>query len=69
MSESNTFDKASHKNKGGLWQYIITSLKIFRHKIKAGKGNVIKHNADFWLTDNAILEIGNNCVIQDYCIS
>ena len=27
---------------------------------------MIKHNADFWLTDNAILEIGNNCVIQDY---
>lgn len=66
MLENKEFDKASHKNKGGLLQRIITSYKILRYKIKAGEGIVIKSSVDFWLTDNAILEIGNNCVIQDY---
>jgi acetyltransferase-like isoleucine patch superfamily enzyme len=27
---------------------------------------VIKHNAEFWLTDNAVLEIGDNCTIQNF---
>ncbi len=66
MSGNKDFDKASYRNKRGLIQRFITWYKIFRYNIKAGKGIVIKSSADFWLTDNAILEIGDNCVIQEY---
>lgn len=34
--------------------------------ISMEKNNVIKKSAEFWLTDNAYLEIGSNCTIQDY---
>ena len=37
-----------------------------RYFTSAGKNNVIKHNAEFWLTDNAVMEIGDNCTIQNY---
>jgi acetyltransferase-like isoleucine patch superfamily enzyme len=66
MSENKDFDKASYRNKRGLRQRLTTAFKIFKYKIKAGKGIVIKSSVDFWLTDNAVLEIGDNCVIQDY---
>lgn len=33
---------------------------------KIGKGAVIKHNVQIILTDNAVLEMGDNCTIQDY---
>ena len=66
MLGNNSFDRASYKNKGGLLQFLVTKYKIFRFNIKAGNGIVIKHNTTFRLTDNAILEIGNDCVIQDF---
>lgn len=31
-----------------------------------GHGVVIKYNAEFWLTDNAVLDIGDNCTIQNF---
>jgi uncharacterized acetyltransferase MJ1064 len=64
MSENN-IDKASFRNRGVI-QKIITFLKIKKYKINAGKGCVIKFNSEFYLTDNAVLTIGNNVVIQDY---
>lgn len=59
-------DKASVKNKGWIIQQLITFFKIKKYKINAGKGCVIKFNNEFYLTDNAILTLGNNLVIQDY---
>lgn len=59
-------DRASYRNRGGLLQRLISEYKIHRHFSKAGTGNVIKHNAEFWLTDNAYLEIGDNSTIQNY---
>lgn len=50
---------------GGIVQKIITWYKK-RHFTRIGAGCVIKKSAEFWLTDNAILEIGDNCTIQDY---
>lgn len=64
---ANKIDKASYKNKGGIIQQLITWYKIRKFFSKSGKGNVIKYNTEFWLTDGAYLEIGNDCVIQDYC--
>jgi len=32
----------------------------------AGSENVVKHNVEFWLTEGAVLEIGNRCTIQNY---
>ncbi len=66
MSANEKIDKASYKNKKGFIQSLITKYKIRRFFTKAGKGNVIKRSSTFWLTDNAILEMGNNCVIQDH---
>lgn len=62
----NKVDKASYRNRGGVIQRLITLYKVKKYFSKAGRGNVIKHNSEFWLTDGAYLEIGNNCVIQDY---
>lgn len=62
----NKIDKASVRNKGGVIQQLITFFKIKKYKINAGKGCVIKFNSEFHLTDNAILILGNNVVIQDY---
>lgn len=59
-------DRASYRNKGGIIQRLITLYKIKRYFSKAGSCNTIKHNTEFYLTDGAYLEIGNNCVIQDY---
>jgi acetyltransferase-like isoleucine patch superfamily enzyme len=59
-------DKASYRNRGGLVQRIVSAYKIARYFTAAGKNNVIKHNADFWLTENAVLEMGDNCTIQNY---
>lgn len=46
-------------------QRLVTAWKG-RHFTKAGERPVIKRTAEFHLTDGAILEIGNDCVIQDY---
>ena len=59
-------DKASYRYRGGFIQKIITAYKIRRYFTNSGKGNLIRHNADFWLTDGAVLEIGNQSTILDY---
>lgn len=59
-------DKASYRNKGGFLQRLITFYKIKKYGIKAGTENIIKSSVEFRLTDNAYLEIGSHCVIQDY---
>lgn len=59
-------DKASYRSRGGLIQRAISKYKIARYFSVAGKDNLVKHNAEFWLTDGAILEIGSRCTIQNY---
>jgi acetyltransferase-like isoleucine patch superfamily enzyme len=61
-----SIDKASYRNKGGVVQRLISLYKITRYFSKAGTGNVIKYNAEFKITEGAYLEIGNNCVVQNY---
>lgn len=59
-------DRASYRNRGGWIQKLISTYKIKRYFSKAGTGNVVKVNAQFWITDNACLEVGSNSTIQDY---
>lgn len=59
-------DKASYRGRGGLMQKIISKYKLARYFSSAGSENVVKHNAEFWLTDGAILEIGSRCTIQNF---
>lgn len=59
-------DRASYRNRGGLLQRLVSTYKTKKYLTKAGSGIVIKHNAEFSLTDGAILEVGDGCTIQDY---
>ena len=59
-------DRASYRNRGGLLQRLASAYKARRYLTKGGRGLVIKHNAEFWLTDNAVLEVGDDCTIQNY---
>jgi len=59
-------DRASYRNRGGLLQRLVSAYKTKRYLTKAGSGIVIKHNAEFWLADNAVLEVGDRCTIQNY---
>lgn len=59
-------DKASYRYRGGFFQKLVSAYKIWRFFSKSGTGNVIKHNADIWVTDGGYLEIGNNCTIQNH---
>lgn len=59
-------DRASYRNRGGLLQRLVSAYKTKRYLTKAGNGIVIKHNAEFWLTDNAVLEVGDGCTIQNF---
>lgn len=63
---SQQVDKASYRNRGGSLQRAVSAYKRARYFSAAGSGNVIKHNAEFWLADNAVLEIGSHCTIQNY---
>lgn len=59
-------DRASYRNRGGLLQRLVSAYKTKRYLTKAGIGIVIKHNAEFWLTENAVLEVGYGCTIQNF---
>lgn len=59
-------DRASYRNRGGLMQRLVSAYKSWRYLTKAGKRIVIKHNTEFWLTSNSVLEIGDDCTIQNY---
>jgi acetyltransferase-like isoleucine patch superfamily enzyme len=65
-NDKSSVDIASYRNRGGVIQQIISWYKVKRYGIIAGKNTVIKANAEFSLTDNAYLEIGNDCIIQGY---
>lgn len=59
-------DKASYRNRGGILQKLISLYKIRRYITTAAEGIVVKYNAEFHVTDGAILEVGKNCTIQNY---
>ena len=59
-------DSASYRNRGGILQRLISTYKSKKYLTKAGRGLLIKSNAEFWLTDNAVLEVGEGCTIQNY---
>ena len=61
-----SIDRASYRNRGGLLQRLISAYKSKKYLTRAGNEVVIKHNAEFWLTDNAVLEVGDGCTIQNY---
>ena len=66
MKKSLMVDKASYRYRGGFVQRIVSAYKIWRYFSKSGSGNVIKYNADIWVTSGGYLEIGSNCTIQNY---
>lgn len=47
-------------------QRTISAYKAARYFTAAGKNNVIKYDAEFLVTDNAVMEIGDNCTIQNF---
>lgn len=49
-----------------MLQRLVSAYKARKYLTKWGSGIVIKHNAEFWLTDNAVLEVGEGCTIQNY---
>lgn len=59
-------DRASYRNRGGALQRLVSAYKAWRYLSKSGSGVVIKHNAEFWLTDHAVLEVGDGCTIQNF---
>lgn len=59
-------DRASYRNRGGLLQRLVSVYKAKKYLTRAGSGIIIKHNVEFWLADGAILEVGNDCTIQNY---
>jgi acetyltransferase-like isoleucine patch superfamily enzyme len=59
-------DKASYRNRGNIIDKVRTAYKIKKYFNKAGKNNIIKSHTEFRLTENSYLEIGSDCVIQDY---
>jgi len=59
-------DRASYRNRGGLLQRAVTAYKAARYFTRVGQHCVFKHNAEFWITDSAVLEAGDNCTIQNY---
>jgi acetyltransferase-like isoleucine patch superfamily enzyme len=58
-------DKAGVRNIN-LSDRIRTFFILNFLKIKYKENTICKKNVEFRLTDNAILEFGKNCVIQDY---
>lgn len=63
---SNQLDRASYRNRGGLVQRMVSAYKARKYLTKAGSGLVIKSNVEFSLTDGAVLEIDDDCTIQNY---
>lgn len=61
-----TLDKASYRYRGGLLQRLVSFYKTRKFFSEYGKHNLIKFNAEFHLTENATLQIGNHCTIQNY---
>lgn len=66
------FDRLKLKDKAGYYRktwvdYIRTWFILKSKKIKHGKGIIIRPKVDILLTENALLELGNYCVIDSYC--
>ena len=66
LTNSLPVDRASYRNRGGLLQWVITEYKLRRYFSKYGEGNRIRARAEFWITDNAELEIGSYSTILDF---
>jgi acetyltransferase-like isoleucine patch superfamily enzyme len=65
-TSAGTQDKASYRNRGGVGQWLISAYKAWRHFSRSGSGIVVKRTAEFRLCKGAVLEVGDNCTIQDY---
>ncbi len=59
-------DRASYRNRGGLFQRVVSAYKAGRYFSKCGDDFVCKLTAEFRLVDHAILEVGDSVTIQDY---
>lgn len=59
-------DKASYRNSGGRIKRLLSWTKGRRYFQKSGRNIQIREKVSFELTDNAYMEIGNDCVIREY---
>lgn len=66
INSPNAPDKASYRNRGSVWQRLISKYKAWRYLTSCGKDVVIKRNVEFRLADGSVLEIGDGATIQDY---
>lgn len=61
-----TKDKASYRNRGGIFQRLVSAYKARRYLTRAGSGILIKRTAVFRLAEGAVLEVGDHCTVQDF---
>ena len=66
QKDKDRIDSASYRNRRGMWQKAVTEYKLRRYFTRWGSGNLVKRNAEFQITQGAVLEIGNNSTILDY---
>jgi acetyltransferase-like isoleucine patch superfamily enzyme len=59
-------DRASYRNRGSSVQRAISRYKAARYFTASGADVVVKRSAEFRLVENAILEVGAGCTIQDH---
>ncbi len=65
IHESMLFDRASYRNRGGLFQQLISAYKAGRYLTKCGRNVTIKRSCEFRLATGAILEVGSGSTLQD----
>ena len=59
MSDSSqAIDKASYRNKGGVFQRLISRSKAWRWLTKCGEGVVIKRSVEFRIASGGLIEVG-----------
>jgi len=58
-------DKASYRNRRGLYQRLVSAWKL-RHFTDYGTGCLIKPSVEIRCAEGAVLEIGDDCTIQDF---
>lgn len=66
LPNAGTKDKASCRNRGGFFQRLVSAYKAWRYLSRAGSSLLIKRTAEFRLAEGAVLEVGDNCTIQDF---
>ena len=66
IKSSDGIDLASYRNRGGVYQKVVSWYKLSKYFDEFGHDNVIKASAVFRITPGASLKVGSGSTIQDY---